>query len=78
VRDEVGNMKKSILGDRRRTRGDDIIPEAPPVPEGFEFNPREACLQMKLEYPERFGKVDCMSERYDNLDPWWKVGVHGQ
>jgi len=78
VREEVGNVKKSLLGDRRRTLGEDIVPEVPPVPEGFEFNPREACLQMKMEYPERFGKVDCMSDRYDNPDPWWKVGPRGQ
>jgi hypothetical protein len=78
VREQVGNMKKSILGDRRKTRGEDIVPEVPPVPAGFEYNPREACLQMQMEYPERYGKVDCMSDRYDNPDPWWKVGRQGQ
>jgi hypothetical protein len=78
LREEVGNMKKSLLGDHRKTRGDDIVPESPPVPEGFEYNPREACLQMKMEFPERYGGVDCMSDRYDNPDPWWKVGRDGQ
>ncbi len=78
LRDDVGTVKKSFLGDRHHTRGDDIVPETPPLPEGFDFNPREACLQMKVEFPERYGNVDCMSDRYDNTDPWWKVGVHGQ
>jgi hypothetical protein len=78
LREEVGTMKKSILGDHKKTRGEDIIPENAPLPEGFDFNPREACLQMKMEFPERYGNVDCMSDRYDNPDPWWKVGVHGQ
>jgi hypothetical protein len=78
LRDEVGSVKKSVLGDQHKTRGDDIIPETPPLPEGFDFNPREACLQMKVEFPERYDNVDCMSDRYDNSDPWWKVGVRGQ
>jgi hypothetical protein len=72
LRDEVSDVKKSILGDRHRTLGDDIHAEHGPRPEGFEYNPREACLQMKMEYPERFGKVDCMSDRYDSKDPWWE------
>jgi hypothetical protein len=75
---ELGEMKKSVLGDRRSIRGNDIVPEAPDLPEGFDYNPREACLQMKLEYPERYGKLDCMSERYDTPEPWWKVGIFGQ
>ena len=33
---------------------------------------------MKMEFPERYGSVDCMSDRYDNPDPWWKVGRDGQ
>ena len=78
VNGEVGALKKTVLGDNRKTRGNDIVPETPPLPEGFDFNPREACLQMKLEFPERYGKVDCMSDRYDSPEPWWKVGVHGE
>lgn len=74
---EIGAAKKSVLGDRRTIRGNDIIPEQAPVPEGFEYNPREACLQMKMEYPERYGKVDCMSDRYDSGGNWWEVGRHG-
>jgi hypothetical protein len=78
LREDVGSVKKSILGDRRQIRGDDIIPETPDLPEGFDFNPREACLQMKMQFPDRYEKVDCMSDRYDSSDPWWKLGVHGQ
>lgn len=78
LREEAGTVKKSILGDRRRTRGDDIIPENPPLPEGFDYNPREACQQMKMEFPERYGNVDCMSDRFDNPDPWYHGRVRGQ
>lgn len=74
VRDQVGNVKNSLLGDHRKTRGEDIIPETAGPPEDFEYSPREACMQMKLQYPERFGKVDCMSDRYETSDPWWKGG----
>lgn len=72
LRDDVNSVKKSLLGDGHRTRGDDIVPERPPLPEGYRFNAREACLQMKMEYPDRFENVDCMSDRYDGADPWWE------
>ena len=78
LREEAGKLKRSLLGDRRRMLGEDIVPEAPPLPAGFEYSPREACLQVKLEYPERFGKVDCMSDQFNNPDPWWTVGAMGQ
>jgi len=78
LREQVREMRKSVLGDRRKTRGDDVRGEGPEVPEGFDYNPRDACLQMQLEYPERFGKVDCMSDRYDSPDPWWKASPMGQ
>jgi hypothetical protein len=78
LRDDIGSVKKSLLGDKHHTRGDDIQPENPELPPGFEYNPRDACLQMKLEYPERYGEVDCMSDKYDSPEVWWKVGPHGQ
>lgn len=77
VNGEVGELKKTVLGDQRAIRGNDILPDTPDRPEGFDFNPREACLQMKMEFPERYGNVDCMSDRYDSRLPWWKVGIHG-
>jgi hypothetical protein len=73
---ELGAMKKSVLGDKDKVRGNDIIPERPPPPPGFNFNPREACLQMKMEYPERYGNVDCMSDDYNGVDPWWETSRH--
>jgi hypothetical protein len=77
LRGELGAVKRSIIGDSKKTRGSDIIPETPPPPPGFDFNARDACLQMKMEYPERYGSVDCMSDRYDTLDPWWETGRAG-
>ncbi len=78
LRDEVGNVKKSILGDRKVTRGDDVLPDAPELGADVEYSPREACMQMKLEYPERYGDVDCMSDKYDSSEVWWKLGPHGE
>jgi len=77
LRGELGAVKRSVLGESKKTRGWDIVPESPPPPPGFDFNARDACLQMKMEYPERYGNVDCMSDRYDTLDPWWQSGRGG-
>jgi hypothetical protein len=74
---ELGAMKKNVLGDKDKVRGNEIVPERPPPPPGFNFNPREACIQMKMEYPERYGNVDCMSDQYDGVDPWWETSRSG-
>jgi len=73
---ELGAMKKTVLGDKEKVRGNDIVPARPPPPPGYNFNPREACIQMKMEYPDRYQKVDCMSEEYDGVDPWWETDRH--
>ena len=80
LRSELGAVKRSVIGDSKQKtiRGNDIVPERPPPPPGFDFNPRDACIQMKMEYPERYGKVDCMSDKYDSVDNWWEVGPHGR
>jgi hypothetical protein len=78
IREELGKARRSLLGDRRRTRGDEIRPPAPLVPRGFDYSVREACERLKLEEPDRFDDVDCMSERYDDPDPWWTVGPQGR
>jgi hypothetical protein len=78
VREDLGAVKRSILGDKRPMRGNDIEPEEQELTPDVEYNPREACLQMKLEYPERYGNVDCMSDKYNSNEVWWKVGPHGE
>jgi hypothetical protein len=75
LRDALSDLRKGVLGNRRSTRGDD--PEAwdrrPSVPgDVADYTQRDACLQMKLEYPDRFKDVDCMSEDYDDSDPWFQ------
>jgi hypothetical protein len=72
VKEHIGDMKKKLLGDRTKMRGDAIKPEKEALPSELEFNPREACIQMKLQFPERYTDMDCMSERYDSTDPWWE------
>lgn len=78
VHEGISKVKKDLLGDARKTRGNDIQPEAPELPPGFDYSPRESCLQLKMEYPERFGDADCMADKYNNPDPWWQVGIDGQ
>lgn len=79
LKPDVSDLKRGLVGDGRKTRGDDVRGDQREVPAGFDVSPREACMQMKLEYPEKFGKVDCMSPKYDNPDPWYKTsGLPGR
>ncbi len=68
IHEDLGEVKRAILGDKRPMLGNAIGPVGPEIAPDFEFSPREACLQMKLAYPERYGDVDCMSSQYDGSD----------
>lgn len=66
LRDEAETIKREILGDKSKLRGDAIRPrDDDSSRDDDKFNPREACIQMKLQFPERYKDVDCMAERYD-------------
>lgn len=72
----LSDLRKDLLGDHRRTRGDDPSARArrAVVPRDVaRYTQRDACFQMKLEYPDRFGDVNCMSEDYDDTDPWFRA-----
>jgi hypothetical protein len=77
LREALRGARKELLGNRSRTRGDDLRSRAPITgaqpDEVTGYTQREACMQMKLEHPERFGDVDCMSSAFDDDDPWFKV-----
>lgn len=72
----LDDVKKDLLGNDSATRGDDparrerriVIPR-----DVSRYTQRDACFQMKLEHPERYGDVDCMSPAYDDVDPWWQA-----
>jgi len=74
LRDDLGNLKKEVLGDGHKTRGDEVIGQRRPPPSGFDYNPREACMQMQMQFPERYRNVNCMDDKYDSPDPWWQSG----
>jgi hypothetical protein len=63
--EHVRSVRRSVLGDGARTRGDDVRRRRQALPPGHDVTPREACLEMRLAYPEQFGSVDCSSSRYD-------------
>jgi hypothetical protein len=72
LKDDLGTMKRSVLGDGHKTRGDDVRGEHIAPPPGYDFNPREACQHMQMTYPERYKNVDCMSDKYNSSEPWWQ------
>lgn len=74
LRDMKNDLKKEVMGEGKATRGDRVMEDpGEAIPDHFKVPPREACLQLKLEYPDRFGKLDCMAEKYDSPDPWWNT-----
>ncbi len=72
LRDDLGTVKRDVLGNGHKTRGNEVRGERRAPPPGYDYNPREACLQMKMTFPERYQKVDCMDRKYDSTDPWWQ------
>jgi hypothetical protein len=81
--DDLRGVKRGVLGDKRMLRGKDINGEAVVLPPGHaDYTQREACMQQKMEFPERFKDLDCMSDKYDDTEPWMKApsrpsGVEG-
>lgn len=69
----IRDLRKDLLGDNRPTAG--VAPKfRPRIPKDIaSYTQRDACFQMKLEFPDRFGDVDCMSDKYDDNDPWFKA-----
>jgi hypothetical protein len=67
-------LKKDMLGRDGKTRGFDPKGPRANIPrEMRRYTQRDACMQMKLEYPDRFGDVDCMADKFDDIDPWWQA-----
>ncbi|APR77849.1 Hypothetical protein A7982_03196 [Minicystis rosea] len=73
IRETLSGLKTDLLGDTRKTRGD-TPRESKTIPRDVaRYTQRDACFQMKLEYPDRFGDVDCMEGDYDDTEPWFKA-----
>jgi hypothetical protein len=74
IQGALADLKKDMLGRDEKTRGFDPKGPRAYIPrEMRRYTQRDACMQMKLEYPDRFGDVDCMSEKFDDIDPWWQA-----
>lgn len=73
LEDELSDLRKDYLGGGKRTEG--VDPRfRPSIPRDVaRYTQRDACIQMKMEFPERFGDVDCFSDRYDDAEPWFRV-----
>jgi hypothetical protein len=69
VNDTIYEAKKEVLGDRSRTQGDEVRRERGRIPEMYRYTEREACMEMKMEFPDRYKDVDCMSADMSD-DPW--------
>jgi hypothetical protein len=76
LKDALRDLKREYLGDSRKTRGNDLKERAVIPSDVAHWTQRDACFQMKLEYPEKFGDVDCMSPQYDDTDPWFRAPRH--
>jgi hypothetical protein len=77
IKDVARSGKKQLVGDRRQTRGDDLRKEEELDPETATWTQREMCQNMKVQFPDRFRDVDCMSNEYDDTMPWYQVPQKG-
>ena len=69
VNETLYQAKKKLLGERARTLGNDVSPGRGSVPQMYRATEREACMEMKLEYPDRYANVDCTSPDVSD-NPW--------
>jgi hypothetical protein len=70
----ITDFKKKVLGNDDRTRGNDVRNDHGELPpELGDYTPRDVCQEMRLEFPDRFGTLDCSAERFDNGDNWLKA-----
>ena len=66
LRDSYQTLKQGVLGDTRKTRGDDPDPLLPrPQREGDDFTPTQKCQYMKAMDPVKYGAYRCWDEDGD-------------
>jgi hypothetical protein len=68
VNETLYKAKKKLLGERAATLGNDVSSQRE-VPDMYRASEREACMEMQLEFPERYKDIDCMSQDISD-DPW--------
>lgn len=70
---ELRTLKEKTFG-VGKTKGNDVFGTHGPLPdELLNYTPREACEQMRLQYPDKFKDVDCASHKFDANEPWSQV-----
>jgi hypothetical protein len=73
VADALRDLKTDVLGNKAPTRGRPLHYQQAIPREERRYTQRDICFQMKLEDPERYKDLDCMSEKYDDSEPWWQA-----
>lgn len=71
LNEKLHDLRKDFLGDGKVTRGDALRFKQQIPKDVARFTQRDVCFQMQLEEPERWKDVDCMSDKFDDTEPWF-------
>ena len=77
VDQKLDELRAKVLGKNEETRGKKVYaPQIRPPKSAFDYTPREVCLQMKINHPDRYKDVDCASDKFSSPDGWiWTPGM---
>lgn len=71
--EKLRELRTEFLGNKSPTRGDPLRFQQRIPKDVARYTQRDVCFQMQLEEPERYKDIDCMSDQYDDKEPWFKA-----
>lgn len=69
VNRKLEELRASVLGKDDETRGKKVAPAKIPPKRILEFTPREVCIKMKIDFPDKYKEVDCASDKFSPPPP---------
>jgi len=71
VQQKLDALKTSVLGKDEETRGNKVhAQQIKPPKSDYDYTAREVCMQMKLNYPEKYKDVDCGTDKFSSPNGW--------
>jgi hypothetical protein len=68
---KLRDLKSSVVGNDAKTRGDTVHdPQIRPPKSAYDYTPREVCMKMKVNEPEKYKDVDCGSDKFASPEGW--------
>jgi hypothetical protein len=71
VKDGLRSIRGEVLGKNTQVRGDKVVGNVVKAQdESFNYSPREVCVKMKLDFPDKYQNLDCSKPEYDSPHDW--------